>query len=214
MKRRREERVLPAARQNNPDMIGLAEKAQVAVIDVLMQADPSGSIARALLENLLQSVDELSVKDPQEQVAPIPKDILDYRNFAKRIAVGLEQEEGLRLRIMSVIEQRMLPWYLSCYMDYSYDYKQFDINIRPNDNRLKMTKKQSVYPYFSITFEQYAELQTVTSDDELFEHLYAIIKENKPKFFDELMKLTREVANGEREAILEKERKAKEWSQW
>lgn len=179
-----------------------------------MQINPSDDIALALLESLTQPVAVASINDQQIALARIPKEISEYREYAKRIAVGLEQEEGLRLRIMSVIEQRMLPWYLSCYMDYSYDYKQFDINIRPNDNRLKMTKKQSVYPYFSITFEQYAELQTVTSDDELFEHLYAIIKENKPKFFDELMKLTREVANGEREAILEKEKKAKAWSQW
>jgi len=186
----------------SPELANLISASQESMIAVLMEVDSSGKMARAYLDSLTTLVEESLPVSPEQNARPLPKGVKEYIDFSKEIAVGLEQAEGFRLKIMEIIQRKLLPDYLTCSMDFSNDYKDYTVWIKPNYDRLLITRVDTMLS-FRITFDQYAELQAMSSDDEIFERLWAIMNEWRT-FLANLEKLTSEVVAAERNAIVYK----------
>ncbi len=196
----------------NPELASLISAAQESMIAVLMEVDPSAKMARAFLDNLTTLVDESTPVSPEQDVRPLPRGVKEYKDYSKEIAIGLEQAEGFRLKIMEIIQRKLLPDYLTCNMEYNFDYKSYTVWIKPNYNQLQITRVDTLLS-FTITFDQYAELQAMSSDDEIFERLWTIMNEWRT-FLDNLKKLTSEVVAAERDAIVYKKQEAVKRASW
>ena len=182
------------------------------MLAVLMEADPSGKMARAYLDSFTILVDESTPMSPEKNARPLPGGVEEYREYSKEIAVGLEQAEGFRLKIMDIIQRKLLPDYLTCNMEYNFNYKEFVVWIKPNYDRLLITRVDTMVS-FTITFDQYAELQAMSSDDEIFERLWTIMNEWRT-FLGNLEKLTSEVVAAERDAIVYKKQEVTKRESW
>jgi hypothetical protein len=198
--------------QVNPELANLISASQESMIAVLMEADRTGKLARAYLDSFATLVDESVPVSPEQIDRPLPKGVKEYIDFSKEIAVGLEQAEGFRLKIMEIIQRKLLPDYLTCSMEFSYDYKEYTVWIKPNYDRLLITRVDTMLS-FRITFDQYAELQAMSSDDEIFERLWAIMNEWRT-FITNLEKLTSEVVAAERDAIVHKKQEVTKRESW
>lgn len=196
----------------SPELANLISASQESMLAVLMEADPSGKMARAYLDSFTTLVDESTPMSPEKNARPLPGGVEEYREYSKEIAIGLEEAEGFRLKIMDIIQRKLLPDYLTCNMEYSYDYKSYTVWIKPNYNRLQITRVDTLVS-FTITFDQFAELQTLSSDDEIFEHLWSIMNEWRT-FLGNLKKLTGEVVAAERDAIVYKKQEVTKRESW
>ena len=207
MERKKSENIEPPHPETNPGVVKLATAVQEAIIAVLMEADPSGNLAQSFLKNATVLTDQSVLITPEGINKPLPMGVQEFKDYSSEIAVGLETAEGFRLKIMGIIERKMLPWYLSCQVVYSFDYKEYVIWIKPNYNLLQI--KQVDNPLtFRITFDQFAELQAMSSEEAIFERLWSIMNEWYD-FTNKLNTLASEVVAKEREKIVsEKQRQA------
>lgn len=196
----------------SPELANLISASQESMLAVLMEADPSGKMARAFLDSFTTLVDESVLVSPEQIDRPLPKGVKEYIDFSKEIAVGLEQAEGFRLKIMDIIQRKLLPDNLTCNMEYNFNYKEFVVWIKPNYDRLLITRVDTMVS-FTITFDQYAELQAMSSDDEIFERLWTIMNEWRT-FLGNLEKLTSEVVAAERDAIVYKKQEVTKRESW